>query len=58
MELMELVQEEALVAELKRKLEDEDLKPEQKVLLLNDALNSETTQKEKKINNGFSASVE
>lgn len=44
---MELVQEEALVAELKRKLEDEDLKPEQKVLLLNDALNSETTQKEK-----------
>nr|XP_040025859.1 IQ calmodulin-binding motif-containing protein 1 [Gasterosteus aculeatus aculeatus]XP_040025860.1 IQ calmodulin-binding motif-containing protein 1 [Gasterosteus aculeatus aculeatus]XP_040025862.1 IQ calmodulin-binding motif-containing protein 1 [Gasterosteus aculeatus aculeatus]XP_040025863.1 IQ calmodulin-binding motif-containing protein 1 [Gasterosteus aculeatus aculeatus] len=43
MELMELVQEEALVAELKRKLEDEDLKPEQKVLLLNDALNKTLT---------------
>ncbi|KAM8904902.1 IQ calmodulin-binding motif-containing protein 1 isoform 2-T2 [Spinachia spinachia] len=40
---MELVQEEALVSELKRKLEDEDLNPEQKVLLLNDALNQTLT---------------
>lgn len=35
--------EEAVVSELKRQLEDEDLNLEQKVSLLNDGLNSETT---------------
>ncbi|XP_068587130.1 IQ calmodulin-binding motif-containing protein 1 [Cebidichthys violaceus] len=36
---MELLEEEELVEELKRQLEDEDLNPEQRVRLLNDALN-------------------
>lgn len=40
---MEPVEEEAVVSELKRQLEDEDLSLEQKVSLLNDGLNSETT---------------
>lgn len=40
---MELVEEEALVLGLKSKLEEEDLNLEQKVSLLNDGLNSETT---------------
>lgn len=40
---MEPVEEEAVVSELKRQLEDEDLNLEQKVSLLNDGLNSETT---------------
>lgn len=40
---MEPVEEEAVVSELKRQLEDVDLDPEQKVSLLNNGLNSETT---------------
>ncbi len=36
-------EEEAVVVELKRRLEDEDLNPEQRVSLLNNGLNSETT---------------
>lgn len=40
---MELVEEEAVVLELKRQLENEDLNLEQKVSLLNDGLNSEKT---------------
>lgn len=35
-------EEEAVVSELRRQLEDEELNPEQKISLLNDALNSET----------------
>lgn len=35
-------EEEAVVSELRRQLEDEELKPEQKISLLNDGLNSET----------------
>lgn len=40
---MEQVEEEALVSGLKSKLEEDDLNLEQKVSLLNDGLNSETT---------------
>lgn len=39
---MEPQEEEAVVLDLKRQLEDEDLNPEQKVLLLNNGLNSES----------------
>lgn len=35
-------EEEAMVSELRRRLEDEELNPEQKISLLNDSLNSET----------------
>ena len=38
-------EEEALISELKRQLEDEDLNPEQKLHLLNNGLDSETTVK-------------
>lgn len=40
---MEQVEEEALVSGLKSKLEEDDLNLEQKVSLVNDGLNSETT---------------
>lgn len=40
---MEQVEEEALVWGLKSKLEEDELNLEQKVSLLNDGLNSETT---------------
>lgn len=35
-------EEEAVVSELRRQLENEELNPEQKISLLNDGLNSET----------------
>lgn len=41
-ELPEGEEEEALVSELRRRLENEELNPEQKISLLNDGLNSET----------------